>query len=107
VEVSPNNQPPPSFSLARRWSISLNVLLSVLAVLALVAMVNYLAARHFQRIPISTLARAELGPQTRRILQSVTNNVRVTIYYDRNGSETLYKLVNDLLKEYKFANPRF
>ena len=104
--MSLNNQPPPSFSLARRWSISLNVLLSVLAVLALVAMVNYLAARHFQRIPVSTLARAELGPQTRRILQSVTNNVRVTIYYDRDGSETLYKLVNDLLKEYKFANPR-
>jgi hypothetical protein len=94
----------PSFSLGRRWSISLNVLLSVVAVLALVAMVNYLAARHFGRVPISALAQTELHPQTRRILESVTNNVRVTIYYDRE--EPLYPLVNGLLKEYKFANAR-
>ena len=95
---------PPSFSLGRRWSTSLNVMLSVLAVVALVAMVNYLAARHFGRVPVSALAQTELHPQTRRILESVTNNVRVTIYYDRE--EPLYPLVNGLLKEYKFANAR-
>jgi hypothetical protein len=94
----------PSFSLGRRWSISLNVLLSVAAVLALVAMVNYLAARHFERLAVSALAQSELSPQTRRILESVTNNVRVTIYYDRE--EPLYELVSGLLKEYKFANAR-
>ena len=90
--------------MARRWTLSLNVLLSILAVLALVAMVNYLAARHFHRIPISELARMELSGQTRRILQSVTNNVKVTIYYDR--TDDLYEMVNGLLKEYKFANGR-
>jgi hypothetical protein len=67
-------------------------------------MVNYLAARHFERLPLSRLAQTELSPQTRRILESVTNNVRVTIYYDRE--EPLYNLVNGLLKEYKFANAR-
>ena len=90
--------------MARRWTLSLNVLLSILAVLALVTMVNYLAARHFHRIPISELARMELSGQTRRILQSVTNNVKVTIYYDR--TDDLYEMVNGLLKEYKFANGR-
>jgi hypothetical protein len=99
-----NHEPQPSFSVGRRWSISLNLLLSILAVLALVGMVNYLAARHFQRIPVSTLAQTELSEQTRRILQSVTNMVNVTIYYDRD--ESLYELVNGLLKEYKFTNPR-
>src|SRR5688572_23018029 len=99
-----NHDPKPSFSMARRWTLSLNVLLSILAVVALVAMVNYLAARHFHRIPVSQLARMELSGQTRRILQSVTNNVKVTIYYDR--TDDLYEMVNGLLKEYKFANGR-
>src|SRR5687767_14494089 len=94
----------PSFSLARRWTLSLNVLLSIVAVLALVAMINYLAARHFQRIPVSALARVELSGQTKRILQSVTNDVKVTVYYDR--TDELYEMVNGLLKEYKFANGR-
>jgi hypothetical protein len=94
----------PSFSMGRRWTLSLNVLLSIVAVLALVGMVNYLAARHFQRIPVSTLAQMELSAQTRRILQSVTNNVTVTVYYDR--TDELYEMVNGLLKEYKFANGR-
>ena len=99
-----NHDTKPSFSLARRWTLSLNVLLSILAVVALVAMVNYLAARHFHRIPISQFARMELSGQTRRILQSVTNNVKVTLYYDR--TDDLYEMVNGLLKEYKFANGR-
>jgi len=99
-----NHDPKPSFSMARRWTLSLNVLLSILAVVALVAMVNYLAARHFHRIPVSQFARMELSGQTRRILQSVTNNVKVTIYYDR--TDDLYEMVNGLLKEYKFANGR-
>src|SRR5688500_18986090 len=94
----------PSFSMGRRWTLSLNVLLSIVAVLALVGMVNYLAARHFQRIPVSTLAQMELSAQTRRILQSVTNNVTVTVYYDR--TDELYEMVNGLLKEYKCANGR-
>ena len=40
---------PPSFSATRRLGIGLNVILSGLAVLALVVMANYLAARHFRR----------------------------------------------------------
>ena len=43
---------PPSFSKARKWSISLNVLVASATVLALVLMVNYLAARHFTRLSL-------------------------------------------------------
>jgi hypothetical protein len=98
-----NRDGSPSFSIGRRWSISLNLFLSIVAVLALVGIVNYLAARHFKRIPVSILAQTELSPQTKRILESVTNTVKVTIYYERD--EPMYELVNGLLKEYKFANP--
>src|SRR4026207_2449997 len=97
-----NHDTKPSFSMARRWSLSLNVLLSILAVVALVAMVNYLAARHFHPIPISQFARMELTGQTRRILQSVTNNVKVTIYYDR--TDELYEMVNGLRTQHKLAH---
>ena len=47
----------PSFSLSRRWSIRLNVSVAILAALALVLMVNYLAARHFTRLPWSGRAQ--------------------------------------------------
>ncbi|MCI0747969.1 MAG: GldG family protein [Verrucomicrobia subdivision 3 bacterium] len=101
-----SKSPPPSFSLARRWTISLNVFLSVLALIAVVTMANYLGARHYRRIPISNFAQNELSPQTKRILQSVTNNIHVIVYYDRQDTSSLYDMVNDLLQEYKFANGR-
>ena len=97
---------PPSFSSARKWSLSLNVLLSTGAVLALVLMVNYLGARHFLRFPVSTDARRQLSPLTRQILQSITNEVKVTIFFDVDEEGSLYESVWALLKEYKFINAR-
>ena len=44
----------PSFSVARKWNISLNVLLSLAAMAAIVAMVNYLALRYYTRIHWTT-----------------------------------------------------
>src|SRR6185503_2253503 len=95
---------PVSFSRMRRWSISLNVALSTIAVLALVTMVNYLASRHFTRMAVAARAQVEFSPLTKRTLESLTNDVKVTIYFDKD--EGLYDAVWSLLKEYKFANPR-
>lgn len=95
---------PPSFSAARRWTFSLNVLISVSAVLALVLMANYLAARHFKRFTLSGTADFELSPITKRVLAAVTNEVKAIVYFDRE--EPLYDSVQALLKEYKFANAR-
>jgi hypothetical protein len=94
----------PSFSLSRRWSIRLNVTVSILAALALVLLVNFLAARHSTRLPWSARARAPFSPLTRQVLASVTNEVKVTIFYDQE--DPLYDAVWSLLKEYKFANPK-
>jgi hypothetical protein len=99
-----NNGLPRSFSLARKWSIGLSVTLSVLALLAIVLMVNYVAARHFRRLSLSAEAQTRLSPLTRHVLESVTNEVKVTIYYSKD--DPLYDSVWALLKEYVFANNR-
>jgi ABC-2 type transport system permease protein len=92
----------PSFSLGRRWTFSLNVLLACLALLAVVAMVNYLAARHYSRFPISDNAQNVLSPFTRNVIASITNDVEVVVFFEK--SEPLYESVWSLLKEYKYAN---
>ena len=94
----------PSFSRARKWNITLNTALLVLSVVALLAMVNYLAARHYSRFDWSGTGRIELSPLTRHMLSSVTNELRVILYFDRD--ETLFKMSHSLLKSYAAFNPR-
>ena len=93
-----------SFSLAQRWNLSLNSLVLLASVLALVVMVNYLAARHFTRFSWSTMAQAELSPRSLQVLSLVTNELKVTLYFDKQ--EPLYDLSAALLRNYAFANPR-
>lgn len=97
------NDPTPSFSVARKWSLSLSLCLAFCAVVALLVMTNYLAARHFKRWSLSDQAQAQLAPMTLRVLNAVTNPVKVTLYYDKR--ESLYNLSYNLLKAYRYANP--
>jgi len=94
------NDSKPSFSRARKWSISLNVVLSILALLAVMLMLNYLAARHYWRLPLSFHAQTELSPITHRVLSSVTNPVKVIVFFEKQ--EPLFDSVWGLLKEYRF-----
>jgi gliding motility-associatede transport system auxiliary component len=101
------SQPSPtaaSFSSARKWNIGLNLSLAILSALAILGMVNYLAARHFMRFAWSGRAQTVLSPLTTRILGSLTNDVEVTVFFDKENA--LYEMVHDLLKEYQYANPR-
>lgn len=95
------NEPKPSFSRGRKWSISLNVILSTLALLVLMLMLNYLAARHYWRLPLSLHAQTELSPLTTRVLNSVTNPVKAIVFFEKE--EPLFDSVWGLLKEYRFA----
>src|SRR6266576_1060430 len=99
-----SQDPTPSFSTGRKWSISLNVLLSSLILLAAVLMVNYLAARYFARFSVSNSAQVQLAPLTVRLLGSLTNEVKVIVYFDQH--EPLYASIWGLLKEYSFRNNR-
>ncbi|MBM3879178.1 MAG: hypothetical protein FJ387_05595 [Verrucomicrobia bacterium] len=95
---------PESYSPAHRRRIGLHVGLSVAALLAIVLMGNYLAARHFRRFEWAHDARFQLSPQTQRVLASVTNDVRVTLLYER--SDALFSAVSGLLREYAYACTR-
>lgn len=94
----------PSFSARQRWQAAASVGLSVLAMGALVLMTNYLGLRHFKRVSLAPGRPTELSPLTRRVLESLTNDVQVTVYFRKD--EPLYDAVWLLLKEYSLANPR-
>ena len=94
----------PSFSPRRRWGIALHVVFLLLVVFSVVVMVNYLSRDYFLRLHTSTRTRLELSPRTVNFLRSMTNHVRVTLYYDKE--EPLYSTIADLLNEYHAVNPR-
>lgn len=94
----------PSFSPWRKWSIGLNVILIILVVFSVVVMVNYLSRDYFTRFHWSTTSKHELSPLTVKLLRSLTNQVKVTLYYDQ--TEPSYSTISSLLKDYQYVNPR-
>ena len=113
----------PSFSRLRRWSISLNVVLSTLVGLLNFSIVmarwraesNGAPAKYpfvwemtgaYTALLLLPLVVFVINryPITRRTLDSITNVVRVIVYF--NKDEPLYDSVWSLLKEYNFVNPR-
>ncbi len=99
-------QPKPSFSPYRKWGLGLQVTFLVLVVLSVVVMVNYISRDYFLRFHTSTRTRLELSPRTVGLLRSLTNRVKVTLYYDSKDEQALYSTVADLLGEYRLVNPR-
>ncbi len=94
----------PSFSPQRRWKIGVSVAASVVAMTAILLMANYLAVRHPRRFQWSSDARFHLSPVTKEVLHSVTNQIKVVVFFDR--TKPLYDLVSDLLTLYQAACPR-
>jgi len=99
-----DHQLKPSFSPGRKWSIGFNVFLIIIVVFSVVGMINYLSRDYFYRFQWSSRGKIELSPLTMKFLQSLTNQVKVTLYYDK--SESIYTTVSALFDEYKFINPR-
>jgi len=91
------------FSPGRRWLTVLNLFLATASVLALVVMFNYLAAGHFKRFPWADATNFKLSPQTLAVLKSLTNDVTVTIFYQRKAD--VYTMISALLAEYQHACP--
>lgn len=92
-----------TFSHSRKWSIALQVALAVAAFIAIVVMVNYLSARHFKRFHWSDRGSVALTPRTLALLQSMTNQVEVTVFFDSDAA--LFVPVNQVLEEYRAASP--
>lgn len=96
-------QRPPSFTPLRRWRIGFDLALRTLLVLAVVAMLNYLGAQFFTRFYLSSQTRVQLSSRTVNVLQALTNQVTVTLYYDR--TDEFYPTILALLHEYQTVNP--
>jgi LPXTG-motif cell wall-anchored protein len=93
-----------SFSPWKRWGFRLDLIARTALVLAVVVMINYLGARWYQRFYFSSATRMELSPLTMGLLKSITNQVSVTLFYDRD--DPLFPNISALLKEYQDANSR-
>ncbi len=91
-----------SFSAGRRWSQRLKLVIDLLCVVALTAMANYFGARYFSRTHLTANTRHELSSQTRLVLQALTNDVKVTVFYNRK--EPLFDDVSELITEYRLLS---
>lgn len=80
-----------------------NVILSILSVLAIVVMLNYLAMRHPKLISLSQDRYQPLTPVTTQVIKTVTNEVNVILYFD--PETPLFSHVETLLRQYRDANP--
>lgn len=94
-----------SFSAWMRWGHTIDVILRTALVLAVVVMINHLGGRWYERWQLNSDTRQKLSSRTVGLLQSITNQVKVTLYFDR--AEPAYHLVTGLLDEYRDVNPRF
>lgn len=81
----------------------LNLVIAVSAVLALVAMFNYLSVRHFKRFHWNSSTEAELSSRTRQVLGALTNTVKIIVYF--NSEDDLFPRIKGLLKEYEYSSP--
>jgi hypothetical protein len=94
----------PSFSPANRWKIGLDVLVRTALVLAVVGMLNYLGAQFFQRFYLSSQTNVGLSSRTLAVLNSLTNQMTVTLYYDTQDQDNFYPTLFALANEYRAAN---
>lgn len=100
--AAPKSQP--SFSSGRKWTIGLDLLLRTVLVVAVIVMANYLGARFSQRYYFSPLTRVHLSSSTLSVVRALTNQVDVTLYYDRQND--FYPDLVALLNEYSAVNPK-
>ena len=106
TKMSDAPQPNPQF-LARPpvlESVSTYCCCSTALVLAVVLMVNYLGSRFYHRFYLSSRTQVALSSRTLAVLQTLTNQITVTLYYDTHDQENFYPTILTLLNEYHAAN---
>lgn len=90
-------------STRRRVAFGLNAGAAIFLALVLVAMLNYLAHRHYARFDWSRSGFYRLSDKTRSLLASVTSRVEVVVFFQPD--HPAYEDVVRLLKEYQHAAP--
>lgn len=100
--MNKNSEQKNNYLFLRRLSSGTQVFISTLAIVSIVVMVNYLSARHFKRIDITASSQWKLSPLTLKFLNSLTNDVKVIVYFDKDNPA--YGLTTSLLREYSAVN---
>jgi ABC-type uncharacterized transport system involved in gliding motility auxiliary subunit len=103
-ESQPNNKPPTLRQ--RRLVVGANVLVQILAALALVVMVNWLASRHYLRFDWTTSGYYKLAEKSKQMVASLKAPVDVVVFLPQSDRrEYVEKALDDvrnLLKEFQF-----
>ncbi len=84
----------------RSTQYSANTLATLLVVLAILGLINFLGAHHHKRFDLTTNKLFSLSPQTIKILKSLKNDIRV-VYFDQSEGQS----IRDLVREYMAQSP--
>ena len=102
---TPRDDKPPTLR-HRRVVVGTNVLVQIVALLAVVVMVNWLASRHYVRFDWTKAGYYQLAPKTKQVLASLKDPVDVVVFLPSNDHrdyvEKILDDVRNLLKEFQF-----
>lgn len=92
----------PGFWQRRSTQSSTNALVSTIAVLAILTLINFLAVRYADRIDLTESRLFTLSPETQQVLREMTQGVKAYIFSnEQNQSDRA------LLENYQRQNPKF
>jgi ABC-type uncharacterized transport system involved in gliding motility auxiliary subunit len=102
---TPQNGKPPTLR-HRRLVIGANVLVQIVALLAVVVMVNWLTSRHYVRFDWTKAGYYKLAEKTKQVVAGLKDPVDVIVFLPpddhRDYIEKILDDVRNLLKEFQF-----
>jgi ABC-type uncharacterized transport system involved in gliding motility auxiliary subunit len=93
-----------TFSTRRSTRMGASSLLLVLLVIGILAIVNFLTARHSLRWDFSENQSFSLAPQTHRVLRSLSHDVKVTVF--TREKDPGFQSYKERLDSYRQASPK-
>ena len=93
-----------AFSTRRSTKMGANSLLMIVFFLAILTIVNFLAARHSIRWDLSENQNFSLAPQTHRVIRSLPREVKVTVF--TREKDPGYQSYKERLDSYRQASPK-
>jgi len=93
-----------AFSSRRSTRMGANSLLMVLFFIAILTIVNFLAARHSVRWDLSENQNFSLAPQTYRVIRSLPREVKITVF--TREKDPGYQSYQERLDSYRQASPK-
>ena len=93
-----------AFSTRRSTRMGANSLLMIFLFISILAVVNFLAARHSIRWDLSENQNFSLAPQTHRVLRSLPREVAITVF--TREKDPGYQSYKERLDSYRQASPK-